>query len=217
MLVWVKNSVGKQELVELARGRSGVKRYYACIYVPFVVRRSERYMISIKFGSQGKYVGHTDLVTGDFASVIGLKLKGPFFSSPPLVTLPALSKDIELYSELGLAGLNGNALFPEFTLTVAYLPAAKFSSMGDSALGSKVDFVGETSSPTPSNPSPARSGLSSRGSSGGGVGVRGGSGIGRVLAIVWVLRAAFDSLHDDIDTSVKIAYDLKRRRTLDSL
>jgi len=97
-------------------------------------------------------------------------------SSPDILFgLPALSTDIGLYIEFVLAGLNG---FPGDVVAEAIepnLPMGKFSTIGDNALGSKETFLGEVM--TPSKPKPAVW-LSS---SGGGVGVRGGSGIGNPL------------------------------------
>lgn len=57
-------------------------------------------------------------------------------------------------------------------------PTEKFSSMGERDVGSKTDLVGEFEKPS----SPAE-----WSSSGGGVGVRGGSGIGRSNAIAVVV------------------------------
>lgn len=106
-------------------------------------------------------------------------MKGPFPSSiEPLFALPALSTDIELYIEFvlaGLSGFEGDATFEDIDPT---RPEGKLSSIGDKAFGSNVIFVGEIWE-TPSKPRPAMC----SGSSGGGVGVRGGMGIGRLNAM----------------------------------
>ncbi len=83
--------------------------------------------------------------------------------------MPALSIDIGLYLEFVLAGLRGFA-----GDAVVNIPIGKFSTIGERALGSNVVFLGDIM--TPSKPKPAA--LCS--SSGGGVGVLGGSGIGMV-------------------------------------
>lgn len=67
------------------------------------------------------------------------------------------------------------------------LPIGKFSSMGDKEFGSKADFAGELRKPSRFIPL-----LSCSSSSGGGVGVRGGSGIGRLDAMAWKI---FPDLH----------------------
>lgn len=96
---------------------------------------------------------HTDLATGDFARVVVWKLKGPLRSSPdPLFGLPALSIDMELYTEFVLAGLSGLAGDAVTDPSAPYLPTGKFSSIGDSVLGSKDVLIGEVI--TPSKPSP---------------------------------------------------------------
>jgi len=61
-----------------------------------------------------------------------------------------------------------------------YLPIGKFSSMGDKDLGSKAASAEELRNPSRFIPL-----LSWSSSSGGGVGVRGGAGIGRLVAIAF--------------------------------
>ena len=61
--------------------------------------------------------------------------------------------DMELYTEFVLAGLRGLAGDAMAEPNAPYLPVGKFSTMGDSALGSKDVFVGEVM--TPSRPKPA--------------------------------------------------------------
>lgn len=68
-----------------------------------------------------------------------------------------------------------------------YLPRGKFSSMGDKELGSKANLAGELRKASRFIPLPSWSS-----SSGGGVGVRGGAGIGRldaIAAVRWSRRA----------------------------
>lgn len=99
-------------------------------------------------------------------------------SSPdPLFGLPALSIDMELYTEFVLAGLSGLAGDAVADPSAPYLPIGKFSTIGDSALGSKDVLIGEVMTPSKPNPPGGYS------SSGGGVGVRGGAGIGKVVAM----------------------------------
>lgn len=98
----------------------------------------------------------------------------------PVLGVPPLSTDIELYIEFVLVGLKGLAGVPAADPSCPYLGIEKFSTMGDNDLGSNVVLVGE--SMTPSNPSPAVSS-----SSGGGVGVRGGSGMGIDDAMIDVM------------------------------
>lgn len=63
-----------------------------------------------------------------------------------------------------------------------FLPIGKFSSMGDKELGSKANLAGELRNPSRFIPFPLPSWSSS---SGGGVGVRGGAGIGRLDAMAF--------------------------------
>lgn len=79
---------------------------------------------------------------------------------------------------MGVAGLNGFDNEP-------YRPPMKCSLIGDKALGSKETSVGEVV--TPSRPSPFKPWCSS---SGGGVGVLGGAGIGSSEAMTFKSLAA---------------------------
>lgn len=91
-----------------------------------------------------------------------------------------LSADIGLYTEFASdeAGPRGRVVVEKLGAD-AYRVTGKFSSMGDNEVGSKTDFVGEFWN------------LSSPSSSGGGVGVLGGRGIGRsAMAASWVLSGA---------------------------
>ena len=89
---------------------------------------------------------------------------------------------MELYIELALVGLKGNGEGTIAGVPIVYRPVAKFSLIGESVLGSNDILVGERRSPMPSNPKPAAT--SGRESSGGGVGVRGGAGIGIFIAML---------------------------------
>lgn len=70
-----------------------------------------------------------------------------------------------------------------------YLPIGKFSSMGDKELGSKANLAGELRNPSRFIPLPSSS------SSGGGVGVRGGAGIGRLDAMAFGSEEDLAELH----------------------
>ena len=154
----------------------------------------------------------TDLAIGEVDNEVGWNLNTPFaFSCRTLPALPPLSKDIGLYCDeafvsVGLRGV-GKADWGGNAGADPYLPIGKFSSMGDRELGSKAALAGELR--YPSRLIPPFPWFESS-SSGGGVGVRGGAGIGKLDAM------AFGGCRSPVTTCIEEREDAPINRDFES-